>query len=218
MEGAISALQPKLQQLETAFKNGLTLHGDTMIKGNLLADAITVDSLRVEKINDLKWNPESWLSYDAPQRIRGPVFMKNVIVKNLETPVSTFKGKCCNLIKSKCFNVTLTCVLDLLLRTGNQVISGRCSINSLSCSNVHGKTINGINFNDIYLKSRPLQIKGVKTFDALTVRNVTTNLFNKVTIIPQNFCNNKNYFRNYPMRCLTLFPNRTYITLSLVRT
>ncbi|KAF5303213.1 hypothetical protein FQR65_LT08293 [Abscondita terminalis] len=151
-------LRAKLPSFHT--KNR-TLAGKLLVLGNLHVNKFKADKLTVKNVNSIEWNPSLWLSYSKPQTITGSVIAKNLIVKNLTVPK-----------KSKLFK-------GLLLRNGNQNITGPFYMQSLQVNNIYVQKINNIAFEDVYLRTSPTTIRGTKRFDVVNARQTSIVYLNK---------------------------------------
>lgn len=137
--------------------------GNATIKGSLITETLIAGSLEnVQSINNLTWNPASWLSYNGRQVVTGPTFANTVVVKNLKTSSRDPAFK------------------NLLLRNGSQILSGRNTFETFTASKIHCEAINGIPFKNIYLRSQNGKIKGTKIFDSVQTDNATVQVLNNV--------------------------------------
>lgn len=68
-------------------------YGDLVIKGNLFSDEIFANHVNLIEINNMKWNPNNWLSYSKSQPIVGSYYFDELHVNNLTVEDSYhFKG------------------------------------------------------------------------------------------------------------------------------
>ncbi|KAF5284772.1 hypothetical protein FQA39_LY04497 [Lamprigera yunnana] len=145
----VLSLQDKINSL---YCNG-SLWGNLLIKGNLYINQMDVKLLSLNKINDIPWNPNTWLSYSKPQNITGSVVSKNLRVIKLNVPQ------------------------DKVFQDIN--VNNTYNFKSLRTNNIYVNKVNDIEFEDIYIRSSPSLIRGVKHFENIMVNETNISFLNK---------------------------------------
>nr|XP_023020988.1 uncharacterized protein LOC111509460 [Leptinotarsa decemlineata] len=125
--------------------NTLIVNGSLIIEGSAEADELSGKGITIKSANGRKWVPEQWLKYEEPQTITGPVKLKNVYTKMLETTPDD------------------PLVKDLLLKDGNQTITGHISIGNLTASRIYARKINDIPMERVLQKGDPQPVQRVTT-------------------------------------------------------
>ncbi|XP_056645403.1 uncharacterized protein LOC130450794 [Diorhabda sublineata] len=150
LDTAIKQLQVQLSHLKLlADPENLVIDEDTTIKGQVYAKNLKAKNIILNLVNKEKWAPGQWLKYDEPQVITGKAKFKTLVTDHLDTNDETFK--------------------DLLLKNGSQVFTESLKIKNLTAYAMFAANINNVTIEDVYLKSSPVKIRGVKLFKTLNV-------------------------------------------------
>lgn len=71
-------------------------------------------------------------------------------------------------------------ILDALLLSGNQKLSGPITFKSLQSTKLYTDSINDIILRDLFLKGNPIRINGVKSFNTLKSDTLNIDYINEV--------------------------------------
>ncbi|KAG5899454.1 hypothetical protein JTB14_015307 [Gonioctena quinquepunctata] len=168
IERDLRVITSRLESVNTFLNNytitptdTIIVNGDLTVEGSVKSDELTSKNMLIKSVNGQKWIPEQWLKYEEPQTITGPVEIHSIKTEFLETSSDDPLFK------------------DLLLKTGNQTITGSVSIGNLTADKIYADKINSIPMKNIFLKSNPKPIMGVKTFKNLDVNEMKVQSFNE---------------------------------------
>ncbi|XP_063929204.1 uncharacterized protein LOC135141748 [Zophobas morio] len=138
----------------------LVINKTAILDFPLGAKKVTAKNIHFDTLNNQKWQPHKWLSYSLPQIVSGPVKAHVLHTDTLKTNQPLFN--------------------DLLLANGNQIVSGFITTNNLQANDIETKSLNNISVDNIYYKSQPVTIQGLKSFPELKAKNIDTATINGI--------------------------------------